>query len=67
MILPIPLFPEWAKPVLEVLPFRVHSGNLAPEDGLPLVAHQLAWTIALVLLGRFVLSRARSRLVVQGG
>jgi ABC-2 type transport system permease protein len=75
MILPLPLFPEWAKPVLEFLPFRgladtpfrIYSGNIAAADGLPLIGHQVVWTIALVLLGKLLLARARSRLVVQGG
>ena len=31
------------------------------------LGHQLVWTVALVLIGRWVLSRGLHRLVVQGG
>jgi ABC-2 type transport system permease protein len=73
MVLPIPLFPAWARPVLEALPFRgmvdvparVYVGDLA--DPLRELAQQLAWTVALVVLGRFLLARAVRRLEVQGG
>jgi ABC-2 type transport system permease protein len=75
MIVPLPFFPDGWQPVLNVLPFRglgdvpyrMFSGHL-PLAELPLLlAHQLAWTAALVLLGRWLLSRAQRRLVVQGG
>ena len=75
MILPLPLFPDWAQPVLSFLPFRglvdvpfrIYMGHIPPSE-IPLVlAQQAAWTVALVLLGRWILSRATRRLVVQGG
>ncbi len=72
---PLPLFPEWAQPVLQVQPFRgvmdtpflLYTGDLPPEGVLLGLAHQLAWTAFFVLVGRLVLSRGVSRLVVQGG
>jgi ABC-2 type transport system permease protein len=75
MSVPLPLFPDWARPVLEVLPFRglvdtpyrLYIGNLAPHEVWPLLAHQLAWTVFLVLLGRWLLARGQRRLVLQGG
>lgn len=75
MIVPLPLFPEWLKPLLYSLPFagladipfRVYTGNHSAIAALPLFAHQLIWTIALALLGRWLLSRAMHRVVVQGG
>ncbi len=75
MLLPLPLFPDWAQPLLNFLPFRglvdapfrVYLGDIGPER-LPLVvAHQAAWTFALVALGRFLRARGTRRLVVQGG
>ena len=75
MALPLPLFPAWAQPLLRVLPFaglvdtpfRLYVGHL-PVSQLPsLLAHQLAWSAALILLGRWVLARGLRRLVVQGG
>ncbi len=75
MIIPIPLFPEWAQPALNILPFRgvvdtpyrFYLGHVPAAD-LPLhLAHQLAWVVAIILLGRWLLSRGLRRLVVQGG
>ena len=75
MLVPIPLFPEWAQTVLNVLPFRglvdtpyrFYLGHIPAAD-LPLhVAHQLVWFVAIVLTGRWLLSRGLRRLVVQGG
>jgi ABC-2 type transport system permease protein len=75
LIIPLPLFPDWAKPVLYALPFagmldlpsRVFSGDIAASAAPFVLAHQLAWTFALVALGRWLLSRGVRRLVVQGG
>ncbi len=75
MLAPLPLFPDWAQAVLNALPFRglvdtpyrLYLAHIPPSD-LPLyLAHQLAWTVAIVLLGRWILSRGLRRLVVQGG
>lgn len=75
MIVPLPFFPSWAQALLDFLPFRgmadvpyrAYSGHLSPEAALPALAHQLGWTIALVVLGRWLLGRAARRLVIQGG
>jgi ABC-2 type transport system permease protein len=75
LVIPLPLYPEWIKPVLFALPFagmldlpsRVFSGDIAVASAPWVLAHQLAWTLALVLLGRWLLSRGIRRLVVQGG
>jgi ABC-2 type transport system permease protein len=74
-IVPLPLFPDFLQPLLNVLPFRgmadtpfrVYMGHIPPEQALLAIAHQLAWTAAFILLGRWVLSRGVHRLVVQGG
>jgi ABC-2 type transport system permease protein len=75
LILPLPLFPGWAQAALDFLPFRgladvpfrIYVGNIPPAQ-IPLcLAHQLLWTAAFVLFGRWLLSRATVRLVVQGG
>ncbi len=75
MVIPLPLFPDWAQAVLRFLPFaglvdtpyRLYTGNYAPAQVFPLVTQQLAWVAALVLLGRWQLARATRQLVVQGG
>jgi len=72
LLVPLPLLPDWAQPVLRWLPFagvldlpyRIYNGHIAP-DGLALVlARQLGWTLALVALGRWWLGRGMRRLVV---
>ena len=75
MILPLPLFPDWAQGVLKVLPFRgvtdapfrLYMGQLPPQSIAGVLLHQLLWTGALILLGRWLLARGCRRLVVQGG
>jgi ABC-2 type transport system permease protein len=75
LVIPLPLFPDWAQPLLYALPFpgmldlpaRVFTGNIAPAGGLWVIGHQLLWTALLVALGRGLLARGLSRIVVQGG
>jgi len=75
MVVPLPLFPDWLQPVLNALPFRgladtpfrIYMGHIPPEQALLAIAHQLVWTAAFVLGGRWLLNRGVSRLVVQGG
>ena len=75
MIVPIPFFPDWAQTIINVLPFRglldtpyrLYLGHIPSGDLLFHLGHQLAWTVALVLIGRWVLSKGLRRLVVQGG
>ncbi len=75
MIVPIPLFPEWAQKILLFLPFsglidtpfRLYIGHLPPEAVFPVLIHQLCWTFALITFGRWLMSRGTRILVVQGG
>ncbi len=75
MIVPLPLFPSWAQPWLDFLPFRglvdlpfrLYMGHLPPQEVFSVVGHQLIWIVSLVLLGRWLLGRGTRRLVAQGG
>ena len=75
MLVPIPLFPDWAQTALNVLPFRglvdtpyrFYLGHIPVGDLPLLLAHQVVWGAAIVLFGRWLLSRGLRRLVVQGG
>ena len=75
MIVPIPLYPDWAQTILNILPFRglvdtpfrLYLGHIPPGELPMLLAHQLAWTAAIILLGRWVLSRGLRQAVIQGG
>ena len=74
-IIPLPFFPDWAQRILAVLPFsglidtpfRIYMGHIPPIQGMALLAHQFGWSLALVLLGRWLLARGARRLVIQGG
>jgi ABC-2 type transport system permease protein len=75
LVLPLPLFPDWAQAALRFLPFsgmidvpfRLYMGHLPPDSVFGALGHQLGWTAVLVLVGRWLLARAAGRVVVQGG
>ena len=75
MVIPLPLFPDAFQPILDFMPFRgladtpfrLYMGHIPASQVWSVVGHQLAWTLALVGLGRFLLYRGTRRLVVQGG
>lgn len=75
MVIPLPFFPDWMQPFLNVQPFRglvdvpyrIYLGDLAGIDALLGIGHQITWTFILVLLGRKLMKRAMAQLVVQGG
>lgn len=75
IVVPLPLLPDWSQPVISILPFRgmldtpnrIYTGDIPVCHALPAIAHQVAWTIGLVLVGRALLARAARRLVIQGG
>ncbi|HKA91571.1 MAG TPA: ABC-2 family transporter protein [Haliangiales bacterium] len=75
MVIPLPLFPDWAQGLLAALPFsgaldlpaRLYVGHIAAADAVWVLAQQLSWTAILVVLGRWLLARQTRRLVVQGG
>jgi ABC-2 type transport system permease protein len=49
------------------LPFRLYVGQIPAGEIGAVLAHQGAWTLALVFFGRALLRRGARRLVVQGG
>ena len=75
MIIPIPLFPDFLKPLLSALPFcglmdlpfRLFTGYIPAGAAMGVLLRQLAWTAGLIVFGRMLLGRAVRRLVVQGG
>jgi viologen exporter family transport system permease protein len=74
-LIPLPLFPSWARLALFVqpfagvvdIPFRIYCGNLAGAAAWAGVALQGFWTAAIGLLGSLWLRRVMARLQVQGG
>jgi ABC-2 type transport system permease protein len=75
MVIPLPLFPQWAQPVVKSLPFRgltdvpfrIYTGNMNPSEIAVGVLQQAGWTVALILIGRWAVARGVRSLVVQGG
>jgi len=74
-VLPLPLFPDWAQPILKILParglmdtpFRIYLGHIPPSEALAAIAHQLAWVGIAVWIGYRLLARGLKRVEVQGG
>lgn len=74
-IVPLSFFPPWLRTFAEALPFRglaqapvsVYLGKLAGPELVRMLVEQSLWLIALVLIGRWVLSRLVRRLTVNGG
>lgn len=75
MIVPLPLYPDFLQPLLQIqplrglcdVPFRIYTGHIAPPDAVLEVAVQLGWSVALIALGRALLAAATRRVVIQGG
>ena len=75
VVVPLAFFPAWSQPIVANLPFalmmdvpgRFYTGAL-PISALPLeLLRGLAWLAILTIGGRWLLARAKRRLVIQGG
>lgn len=74
-IVPLPLFPDWLQPFLNLqpfrglvdVPFRIYCDDIAPAAAVPEIFQQIAWTLIIVQLGRWWLARSMRAVVVQGG
>lgn len=75
MIVPLPLFPDWLKRVLAMLPFsglvdvpvRFYTGHIPYKRIFPYLLNQILWTVLLAAFGRWLLARKMKSIVVQGG
>ena len=75
MLVPLPLYPDWLQFLLDFqpfrglvdVPFRLYMGHIPPTQLPGVLLHQLGWTAALILWGRWLLARSTRRLVIQGG
>lgn len=74
-IIPIPFFPDRLRKVMEILPFgsmqnvpfRIYSGDISGIELVRAMELQAFWIIALIVLGRWMQSRAIKKVCVQGG
>ena len=74
-ILPLPLYPDWLQPFLEIqpfqglidVPFRIYCGDIIHQTILTELAQQLCWVLVFIFFGRWALSRITKNLLVQGG
>lgn len=74
-LLPLALYPDWARTALLLQPFagmldiplRLYVGELSASGAWAGLGLQAFWTLVLVVLGRWALSRVMARLEVQGG
>jgi ABC-2 type transport system permease protein len=75
MVIPLPLFPDWAQPALFVqpfaglvdIPYRIYFANLSGGEALAGIALQIAWTMALIALGHLLMTHTMRRIQIQGG
>jgi len=74
-VLPLPLFPDWLQPFLELqpfqglddTPFRIYCGDIRGADIVVELFQQAVWSVVFILWGRQSLSRIGRQLLVQGG
>ncbi len=74
-IVPLNFFPDWLRGIVDWLPFpglahlpiSIYLGKLDAAALVRAVGVEAAWLVALVALGRFVLSRMVRRLTAAGG
>jgi ABC-2 type transport system permease protein len=74
-LIPLPLFPDWARTALFVqpfagvvdIPFRIYFGQLAGPMAWAGIGLQVFWIVFLGGVGRLWMGRVMGRLQVQGG
>ena len=75
MYVPLIFMPQSIQNVLNYLPFRfimdlparIYVGNIPPTDALKYIGIALIWLIALISIGKLLISKAGKNAVIQGG
>lgn len=75
MVIPLPLFPDWAHPFLFCqpfaglvdIPYRIYFGNVSGVAATAGIVLQIVWTLIFICLGRLLMARTMRRVQVQGG
>ena len=74
-LVPVALWPEWLQKIANWLPFKglidvpfsIYLGKLTGYEMLVAFGKQFLWIVVFIILGRLILQRGFSRLVIQGG
>jgi len=72
---PLQLWPDFMQSVLLLqpfaglmdIPFRLYLGLIPPHEGLWAIGLQLLWAVIIMAIGKVLLNRKISQLIVQGG
>ena len=75
LVLPLPLFPDWLQPLLSIQPFRgiidipcrIYTGVIPLGEVFYAFLFQVAWLTVIVKAGRWLMTRALTRVEIQGG
>lgn len=75
MDFPIAFMPKVMQTICFILPFRLcmdlpmrlYIGNITISEGIRTLLIQIAWVMATIMFGNFMMKRVSKRLVVQGG
>lgn len=74
-LVPLPFLPQWLTRYIYLSPFaamqnvplRIYSGQIPVNEALNSILLQLFWATVLIWLGKFIISKALTRVTVQGG
>jgi ABC-2 type transport system permease protein len=75
MVVPLPLFPDWAHPVLFIqplaglvdIPYRIYFANLSGGEALAGIVLQVVWALVLIILGHLLMRHTMRHVQIQGG
>lgn len=75
LVVPLPLFPNWAQPILNIQPFRfiidvpcrLYTGIIPVSEAAYYLTFQVMWILLFVIAGRVLINRAVKKFVMQGG
>lgn len=75
LIVPLPLFPSWMQPFLNIQPFRfildvpskLYMGIIPDHQAFYYLSFQVVWIIFFIFLGKKLLQKALKKFVIHGG
>lgn len=75
MYVPLMFMPQSVQNVLNYLPFRfimdlparIYVGNIPPIQAIKFIGIAIAWLIALILIGKLLITKAGKNAIIQGG